>query len=125
MPRTTPCPAQHGFLTQYDRPEWQPLIDVVGERLTGTFMWMQENELEDGTAVHAYKHIHTRDYLYLSADGRAFEITPCERYVRLRTDVAIERALCPWWMLRGWEPDDVEAIRAAILRAQGADERSP
>jgi hypothetical protein len=124
MPHT-PCPAQTGFHAQHDTPRWQPLLDVLGERLAPGFMWMHEDELEDGTVVQAYKHIHTRGYLHLSHDGRAFEITRCDRYAALRVDLAIERALCSWWLLRGWEPDDVEAIRAAILRAQSAGENPP
>lgn len=37
-----------GYVLQYTRPHWQPLLAAVGERLTGTFMWMHEGELEDG-----------------------------------------------------------------------------
>ncbi len=120
-----PCPAQPGYHAQHDTPDWQPLIEALGERLAPGFMWMHETELGDGTAVHVYKHIHTREYLYLSPDGRAFEMTPCERYADLRLDFAIERALCSWWLLNGWEPADAEAIREAVLRAQHADEHAP
>jgi hypothetical protein len=122
---STICPAQLGFLTQYDTPSWQPLVDVVGERLAAGFMWMHENALEDGTSVHAYKHIHTRDHLYLTADGRAYEFTPCERYARVDLHRAIEHALCSWWLLRGWEPADLEAIQAAILSTQETGEGAP
>ena len=81
---------------------------------------MHEERLADGTAVHAYKHIFTRRYLYLTADRRAFEPAPCRRLVPLRLDFAVERALCSWWMLYGWEDADVEALRDAVLRAQEA-----
>jgi hypothetical protein len=124
MTRTT-CPAQPGFHAQHDIPQWQPLIDAVGQRLATGFMWMYEDELADGTALHAYKHIHTRSYLYLSEDGRAFEWTRCERYAELRLDYAIKHALCSWWPLSGWEPADAKAIGDAILRAQHADEITP
>jgi len=36
------------------------------------FMWMHEEELEDGTRLHAYKHWETRRYLHLDHGGRAF-----------------------------------------------------
>ena len=105
-------------LAQYDEPNWQPLLDVAGERITGTFMWMHEEALEDGSRVHAYKHIETRDYLYLSASGDAFELAPCGRLVPLRLDLAIERAVCSWWLLERWEEEDRVAIRDVVLRAQ-------
>lgn len=98
-------------------PEWQPLLDAVGERLTCGFMWMAAIELPVGT-LHAYKHRETRCYLHLTEDGRAFEWTGCERYVETRLDWAIERALCSWWLLDGWEAEDVTAINNAVIKAQ-------
>jgi hypothetical protein len=118
---TTTCPAQPACHAQHETPRWQPLLDALGERLATGFMWMHEDELDDGSAVQAYKHIHTRGYLYLGDDGRAFEISACGRHARLRLDVAIERALCSWWLLRGWEPEDRDAILDAVQRAQHAD----
>jgi hypothetical protein len=114
------CPTCESRLEQYSAPIWEPLLAVVGERLTEGFMWMHEERLADGTAVHAYKHIFTRRYLSLTADRRAFEPAPCRRLVPLRLDFAVERALCSWWMLYGWEDADVEALRDAVLRAQEA-----
>lgn len=35
-------------------------------------MWMHEEELEDGTRLHAYKHWETRRYLHLDHGGRAY-----------------------------------------------------
>ena len=61
-----------GTLAQYERPDWDPLIDFVGLEVVGCFMWMDELELEDGLRVHAYKSIATRRYLHLGIDGRAF-----------------------------------------------------
>ncbi|HWV85886.1 MAG TPA: hypothetical protein VNZ62_10630 [Capillimicrobium sp.] len=101
---------------QIDHPHWDPLLAAVGERLTSGFMWMQEETLEDGRDVQAYKHRHTRRYLYLTDGPRAFERAACGRFVPLRLDFAIQRALCTWWLLRGWEPEDVEAIKAAVTR---------
>lgn len=107
----------HGFLVQYDEPLWEPLLRVVGERLTGTFMWMDEEEMEDGTRLQAYKHIHTRRYLYLTEEGKAFKRAPCGRFCLQRLDFALEYALCGWWVLSGWEAEDAEAVRKAILDA--------
>jgi hypothetical protein len=111
------CNATHGRLLQYDDPVWEPLLAAVGERLTGSFMWMHEEVLAGGLAVHAYKHKVTRRYLYLSEDGRAFDRAACGGFVEVQMHRAIEAALCPWWLLAGWEPEDVAAIRDAILRA--------
>jgi hypothetical protein len=43
--------------------------------------------------------------------------TPCGTYVRTRLDWAIEHALCVWWLMSGWEPEDHVAICGAYLRA--------
>jgi hypothetical protein len=39
--------------------------------LVGWFMWMGEIRLENGTAVHAYKHKTTRCYVHLDGERRA------------------------------------------------------
>ncbi len=115
---TTPCCAGYAAEDlQFDVPTWEPLREAVGMRLADGFMWMQEQTLPDGTAVQAYKHIHTRRYLYLADGARAFEAA-CGRFVRLRLDFAIQRALCTWWLLSGWEQEDADAIREAIEAAQ-------
>lgn len=100
-----------------EEPVWEPILDALGERLTCGFMYMAAIELPIGT-LHAYKHQDTRCYLHLTDDGRAFEWTGCERYVETRLDWAIEHALCSWWLLDGWEPEDRDAILAAVLKAQ-------
>ena len=66
------------------------------------------------------KHIHTRRYLYLSVDGRAFEGAPCGGFVPMRLDFAIEQGLCTWWILSGWEAEDAEPVRDAVVRAAGS-----
>jgi hypothetical protein len=111
------CCGIPGRLLQYDNPLWEPLLAAVGERLTDSFMWMHEEVLRGGVSLHAYKHTWTRRYLYLTEDGRAFEYTPCGTYVRTRLDWAIEHALCVWWLMSGWEPEDHVAICEAYLRA--------
>jgi hypothetical protein len=102
---------------QFDAPVWDPLLAAVGERLTRGFMWMGEETLEGGQALHVYKHTWTRRYLHLTEDGRAFAYAPCGSYLRTRLDWAIEEALCVWWLMPGWEPEDHQAIRDASLRA--------
>jgi len=111
------CSGLRGRLVQYTTPVWGPLVEAVGERLAAGFMWMHEAQLSDGTCLHAYKHIHTRRYLYLTVDVRAFEPMPCGRFVALRLDFAIERAMCTWWILSGWEAEDAEAVGDAVDRA--------
>jgi hypothetical protein len=61
-----------GVVSDRREPLWGPLENMVGSRAR-EFMWMFEVEMEDGTPVQAYKHIHTRDYLHLGSDGRSFE----------------------------------------------------
>ena len=114
-----------GSLGQCETPNWQPLLDAVGEHLTGTFMWMSAIELDGGLTLHAYKHISTRAYLYLDESGRAFQWTACGGYARQRLDFAIEAAICNWWTLDGWDEKDRQAVIEALRRAQqvAADER--
>lgn len=102
---------------QFDRPNWDPLLEVAGERVTDTFMWMRELKLADGTRVQSYKHVYTRCYLYLADGSRAFEEAPCGTYVPKRLDFALEAALCNWWFLAGWDDEDASAIKEAILKA--------
>jgi hypothetical protein len=60
-----------GQVLQFERPVWEPLIMLAPEHVED-FMWMHEEELEDGTRLHAYKHWETRRYLHLDHGGRAF-----------------------------------------------------
>jgi hypothetical protein len=103
--------------TRSDTPVWEPLIAAVGERLVGTFMWMYEEEMADGTVLHVYKHIHTRRYMHLATDGRAYAYAPCGGRLRMQMSHAIQEALCPWWVLSGWDAEDAEAVRDAVVRA--------
>jgi hypothetical protein len=70
-----------GEVTQGERPDRTPLVDAVGERVAGDFMWMFEVELSDGRSLHAYKHVDTRRYVHLTADGQAYFYEPPTRYV--------------------------------------------
>ncbi|MBA3359495.1 MAG: hypothetical protein H0U20_08595 [Thermoleophilaceae bacterium] len=115
---------QSALQVQLDEPVWRPLVKVVGERLAGAFMWMHEDELEDGSSLHAYKHIHTRRYLYLTEHGRAYQWAPCGRFVPTRLDYALQSALCTWWLLRGWDKEDAAEVRRAIAEANKASASS-
>jgi hypothetical protein len=110
------CGLEGGDLRHCEKPEWRPLLEAVGERLTEGFIWMFWVELEDGSRLHAYKHYFTRAYLFLTEGGRAF--LPAGATPPQRLDWAIEHALCHWWILSGWEAEDVEAIHEAVLKAQ-------
>jgi len=71
---------RRGEVTQYDKPEWDPLLKLLAEYLVADFMWMHEVELKDGTRLQAYKNRETRRYLHLTSDGRAFEYCGEEKY---------------------------------------------
>lgn len=104
-----------GTLAQYDEPTWGPLLLLVGRELTGWFMWMNEIRLEDGAAVHAYKHIFTRRYIHLAEDGRAFVYIPRGEYRQITRYDAIDLAFVGWESLH--EPDDHDVIRVELERA--------
>jgi hypothetical protein len=85
-----------GEMTQGEQPNWEPLVDAVDERVAGDFMWMFEVELSDGRSLQAYKHIDTRGYVHLAADGGAYFYEPPDRYVPIptwRLFAAVFRAL--------------------------------
>jgi hypothetical protein len=106
-------------MAQYERPVWEPLIDLVGLEVVGGFMWMNEVELDDGLEVHAYKSIATRRYLHLAVDGRAFRYRSSGRYEPITLREALEEAFT------GWEetlpaPSDPDAVRALLERHRSA-----
>lgn len=68
--------------TQGERPDWEPLEKLVGYDGADDFKWMYEVELVDGTEIHVYRHIETREWLHLSTDGTAFVYTRSGRYRR-------------------------------------------
>lgn len=88
-------------------------------------MWMQELRLDDGTVLQAYKHEHTRCYLYLSNDGEAYESLPCDTFLPFRLDYALEEALCTWWFLDGWDEEIAEAVKSVILAANAETRDHP
>lgn len=109
-----------GTIRQGERPVWQPLLDLVGEDLTGWFMWMYELELADRSPLHAYKHIATRRYLHLAEDGRTFAYQSAgDDYAEIAPRDALREAFAEWEQLLPG-PTDPEAVRAAIRRARGS-----
>jgi hypothetical protein len=109
-----------GALGQRGRPNWHPLLDLLGEQLVCEFMWMGQIDLADGTAVHAYKHALTRRYVYAGEDGRTFAFTLSGQYRPAPPYDAICAAFDDWERLTG---DDAEiktvrkALRVALQRA--------
>jgi hypothetical protein len=74
---------KQGDIGQYGRPNWDPLLGLVGEELTGDFMWMYEVDLVPRGHLQAYKHIDTRRYLHLDGRGNAYEYHGPNRYRRV------------------------------------------
>ena len=77
-----------GRSIQGEHPNWDPLLALVGEEVTGWFMWMFEVELEDGRRRHAYKHQMTRRYVHLAEKGEAIEYVGDELYSPVDADWA-------------------------------------
>ena len=104
-----------GELAQCERPDWRPLIALVGLDVVECFMWMHEVVLEDGLEVHAYKSIATRRYLHLGTDGRAFLYRSPERYEALTLIEALDEAFTGWEDLLP-APGDPDAVHALLAR---------
>ncbi len=71
-----------GRPTDGDDPNWEPLEKLVGIEEAGDFIWIYEVKLDGGQLVNAYKHIVTDAYLFLAADGTAFDHLGGETYRR-------------------------------------------
>jgi hypothetical protein len=99
-----------GRMSRLERPDWDPLIDLVGLELVRWFMWMGQIELVDDTRVHAYKHVATRRYLHIGEDRRLFAYRSPDTYLQIDVDEAIEEAFHGWEDLLP-EPD-LSALRA-------------
>lgn len=69
-----------GEVVQSDRPTWDLLTSPLGESIAEWFMWMYEVRLDDGSRLHAYKHVMTRRYLHLGPEGGAFAYDREGRY---------------------------------------------
>ncbi|MBE2317844.1 hypothetical protein DVA67_017815 [Solirubrobacter sp. CPCC 204708] len=99
-------------LRNFERPNWDPLLDLVGAHLVRFFMWMSEFEV-DGVHAHAYKHAATRQYLYIGEDGRLFELVGRFRYRVADRRRALEQVFEEW---EGLSPEPDEAARAELER---------
>ena len=106
---------QSGQITRGLRPDWEPLVTLVGREVVGCFAWKFALELDDGVAVHAYRNIATNGYLLLATDGRAFVYRETERYEELTHAMALEAAFAGWEEARP-RPRDPEAVRALLDR---------
>jgi len=112
MPRDD---AIHGTLGRFDRPVWEPLLELVGDYLINDFMWMCAIDLDDGGVIHAYKHSATRQYIYVhESDGRTFMWEREDRYLVVDPRRAIDDVFADWEYLVG-DPDDREEFRAALV----------
>jgi len=106
-------------MSRLERPDWDPLIDLVGLELVRWFMWMGQIELVDDTIVHAYKHVATRRYLHIAEDGRLFSHHSPDAYREIGRTEAIEDAFCAWEQVLP-EPDTAALRALAELRRQVA-----
>jgi hypothetical protein len=104
-------------MSRLERPNWDPLIDLVGLELVRWFMWMSQIELVDDTLVHAYKHAATRGYLYVGEDGRLFALRSPDTYQEIDRAAAIEAAFADWERLIP-APDAAALQALAELRRQ-------
>ena len=89
-----------------EEPTWDPLREFAGEWLLGNFMAMFEVELETGTRVYAYKHIDTRRYVHIDAEGNAYQYVStgprAGKYKALPFWVAFDNAIRDADFERGW-----------------------
>jgi hypothetical protein len=106
---------QTGHITTGPRPDWEPLVALVGRDVVGCFAWKFALGLDDGVAVHAYRNIATDGYLLLAADGRAFVHREGERYEELAPAVAVDAAFAGWEEARR-RARNPDAIRALLER---------
>lgn len=116
MPRTT----LRGSVLHGNKPNWEPLLHLVGEPVVRDFMWMFEVELTNGTRLQAYKHIDTRRYIHLDPDCQAFAYVEPDRYrVYPTAEILAEVfATLPVPGLGGVTPKRIVASWAAVRRAE-------
>lgn len=104
-----------GEITKGVRPSWEPLVTLVGGEVVGCFTWKFALELDDGTAVHAYRHIATNGYLVLGTDNRAFKHCDENRYEEVTASAALASAFEGWEVARP-RPRDPDAVHALLER---------
>ena len=113
-----------GELAQYEVPDWEPLRTVAGDEVVGSFMWMHEARLRDGSPVHAYKHIDTRGYVHLGHDGQGYAYVGEELYRRVEArrlflGIALDLA-----QLRSRDDIEFRAMWAVVERLDRMAERA-
>lgn len=106
---------------QGSRPEWGPLLEAVGEEVTGDFMWMFEVQLTDGTKLQAYKHIDTRRYIHLASDGRAFVYEEPDRYRRFPAAEVLAVVFASLPGLASVSEAQIDASWTAVDRLSGGE----
>lgn len=111
-------PCLRGTVIQAGNPDWRPLERAVGAELARRFMWMYEVRLDDGTRVDAYKHVMTRRYLHLGADGIALRHGLDGRYRAIALESAIQAAF-DGFQSQGVGPHDAPLLAAALASARG------
>ena len=110
--------------TQGDTPDWRPLVDLVGERVTGDFMWMFEVTLSNGMKLQAYKHVDTRCYIHLASDGQAFVYEDPDRYRSVPAATVLAAVFRSLPGLGGVTEEQIEESWAAVERLEGGDQRA-
>ncbi|HWT93710.1 MAG TPA: hypothetical protein VN238_11975 [Solirubrobacteraceae bacterium] len=115
------CEDLNGRHVQCRYPNWQPLIDLVGEELANAFMWMDELELSDGCRIHAYKHRTTRRYLHLSETTAAFLYTAADQYRPVPTHGQLAVLLYHWAALDRTRAPDSDAMLELLGRIERVD----
>jgi hypothetical protein len=110
-------------MTQRRLPEWQPLLDVVGEEITGHFMWMFEVELSNGARLQAYKHIDTRCCVHLTADGTAYVYGLNNRYRKFPLADVLAAVFAPLIGLASVTGEQVSASWAVVDRLAGSERK--
>ncbi|HEX6582138.1 MAG TPA: hypothetical protein VF056_00960 [Thermoleophilaceae bacterium] len=96
------------------------MVAVLGEYLTGYFMWMYEAQLAGGRPLHAYKHIDTRRYVFLDPACNAFAYLGADCYGHVALADALEGALSPLWERLNASTEDIAACWTAIAHARSA-----
>lgn len=78
-----------------DRPEWGPLLRLIGSSLCAQFMAMgqvrqgETTKSSESTTIFLYKHIRTRRYLNLAWHGQAYRYTREGAYTPITLGEAI------------------------------------
>ncbi len=73
---------------------WEPLLKVLPEKAVTHFMFMGEVLWDHSTRIYLYKHIWTRRYINLDAQGRAYQFHASAQgshYVPVELTAAIRR----------------------------------